>query len=168
MDQAFSQALNRGYRRIGFCLPENASKGGVDANWMAGYLIAQMQLPKSRCLPAFIGSPKSTDLKAFKKWYDRWKPDVLVTLLGEERMWIEQMGMNYPSELALVCLNCPTNSDYSGINENNRFVGETVADHVINLVTRNERGLPRYPKVILTEGCWQEGESLPGRSVSAK
>ncbi|WPJ96123.1 LacI family DNA-binding transcriptional regulator [Coraliomargarita algicola] len=161
MDQAFSQALARGYRRIGFCLPENASLGGVDANWMAGYLIAQMQLPRSRCLPAFIGAPMTTELKSFQKWYERWKPDVLVSLIGEERVWIEQMGLDFPKELAIVCLNCPTDSDYSGINENNRFVGETVADHVINLVTRNERGLPEFPKVILTEGYWQEGTSLP-------
>jgi LacI family transcriptional regulator len=161
MDQAFSQALARGYQRIGFCLPENASKGGVDANWMAGYLIAQMQLPRSRCLPAFIGSPNATDLKLFQQWYERWKPDVLVSLIGEERTWLEQMGLDYPRELALVCLNCPSGSEFSGMNENNQFVGETVADHVINLVTRTERGLPKYPKVILTEGFWQEGESLP-------
>ncbi|AHF91071.1 LacI family transcriptional regulator [Opitutaceae bacterium TAV5] len=163
MDHAFARLVKRGCRRIGFCLPKNAVRG-VDANWIAGYLVAQAQIPKARRLPVFVGTIHDTPLATFRAWHKRWKPDGLVTLLGEEARWLETMGV---SPLArggdaggggtlLVCLNRPANSPFPGIDENNTLVGEMACDLVVNQLTHNERGLPEHRREILVEGAWVE------------
>lgn len=162
MDLAFSEACRRGYLRIGFCLPDMAVHG-VDANWMAGFLIGQSHLPKTRRLPPFVGTVRDTSLEKFRVWYDRWRPDVLITLLGEEVQWTRELKLSIPHDLGLICLNRPEGSPFTGIDENNEVVGATACDLVVNQITHNERGLPPHPKAILIEGTWHEGASLPVR-----
>lgn len=161
MDFAFAEVLRRGYSRIGLCLPAHAI-AGVDSNWMAGYLVGQSHLPKARRLPPFVGAIHETPLELFREWHARWKPDVLITLLGEEAQWLRALNLDYGA-VGLVCLNRPAKSDLAGIDENNEVVGATACDLVVNQITHNERGLPKHPKVILIEGSWREGVSLPGR-----
>ncbi|RRJ94307.1 LacI family transcriptional regulator [Opitutaceae bacterium TAV4] len=158
MDRAFAELLARGCKRIGFCLPKNAVRG-VDANWMAGYLVAQAQLPKARRLPAFIGTIHDTPLDTFRAWHDRWQPDGLITLLGEEARWLTALHRspyNRETGVLLVCLNRPADSPFPGIDENNTLVGEMACDLVVNQLTHNERGLPEHRREILVEGRWIE------------
>jgi LacI family transcriptional regulator len=161
MDHIFGEVTRRGYRRIGLCLPTNAV-GGVDSNWMAGYLVGQSHLPRSCRLPLFVGTVHDKSTDSFHAWYERWRPDVLITLFGEERLWLESLGHTF-AEVGLVCLNCPPKSDLSGMDENNVEVGATACDLVVNQITHNERGLPSTPKLILIRGKWKEGVSLPGK-----
>lgn len=163
MDCAFDKISTRGYQRIGFSLPHNAIKG-VDSNWMAGYLVAQAQLPQSRCIPPFIGSIHDTELKSFSHWYERWRPDALITLLGEEMQWLKEMGLAVPKDLALVCLTRPQNSPFSGIENNEFAVGAAACEMVLHQMIHNERGPPALPKTILIEGEWCEGNSLPKKN----
>lgn len=165
MDFVFAETLRRGYKRVGFCLQRRAV-AGVDANWMAGYLVGQSHLPKSRRLPPLIGTIHDTTKNVFRTWYERWKPDVIITLIGEELQWMQALGLDY-DELGLVCLNRPVLSDLSGIDENNEVVGATACDIVVNQITHNERGPPPHPKIILIEGIWKEGASLPLKTIEA-
>lgn len=158
MDCVFAEVLRRGCSRVGLCLPRHAI-AGVDSNWMAGYLVGQSHLPKARRLPPFVGTVHDTTAEAFRDWHARWKPDVLITLLGEECQWLRTLGLDY-SKLGIVCLNRPARSNLTGIDENNEIVGATACDLVVNQITHNEYGLPAHPKLILIKGTWREGETL--------
>ncbi|MDR1282057.1 MAG: LacI family transcriptional regulator, partial [Opitutaceae bacterium] len=156
MDRAFAELAARGCKRIGFCLPENAVRG-VDVNWMAGYLVAQVQLPKHRRLPPFVGTIHDTPLETFRTWHDRWQPDGLITLLGEEARWLAALHRSPRDKktgVILVCLNRPAGSPFPGIDENNTLVGEMTCDLVVNQLTHNERGIPEHRREILVEGRW--------------
>ncbi len=158
MDRAFDELLKRGCKRIGFCLPRNAVRG-VDANWMAGYLVAQAQLPKTHRLPAFVGTIHDSTLEKFRAWHEHWQPDGLITLLGEEAQWLTALHLSPHDRhngTLLVCLNRPANSPFPGMDENNTLVGEMACDLVINQLTHNERGLPEHRREILVEGRWIE------------
>lgn len=161
MDVTFAEILRRGYKRIGFCLPRPAI-AGVDANWMAGYLVGQSHLPRARRLTPFIGTVHDTPTAVFRDWLRRTRPDVIITLLGEEAEWMRRLSVDF-GQLGLACLNLSSSSNLSGIDENNKVVGQTACDIVVNQITHNERGLPSHPKVILVEGSWREGVSLPGK-----
>ncbi|EIP99432.1 transcriptional regulator [Opitutaceae bacterium TAV1] len=160
VERAYAEVHRRGYRRIGLCLPEVAING-VDSNWMAGYLVSQMRIPGAVRIPPFAGNVHDTPLKTFRVWHDRWRPDVLLTLLGEEEQWTRALHLSIPDDLALVCLNRPPDSPLAGIDENNVVVGATACDLVVNQLTHNECGLPAHPKTILIDGIWIDGLSLP-------
>ncbi|RRJ97575.1 LacI family transcriptional regulator [Opitutaceae bacterium TAV4] len=167
VERAYTEVYRRGYRRIGLCLPEVAING-VDSNWMAGYLVSQIRIPGAVRIPPFAGNVHETPLKTFRVWHDRWRPDVLLTLLGEEEQWTRALGLAIPDDLALVCLNRPPDSSLAGIDENNVVVGATACDLVVNQLTHNERGPPSHPKTILIDGNWHDGWSLPSEKKKSR
>ncbi len=163
VDLAVAKALERGYQRIGMCLPPDTQRG-IESNWLAGYLVCESHLPRNRRIPLFQGNLKDSSRQDFERWFERWKPDVLITLVGEEAAWLRQLGIGF-DQVGLVCLNLPPDSSLSGVVENNEDVGATACDIIVNKLTHNERGLPNRPRLILIDGSWNDGESLPGRQT---
>ncbi|PTY06029.1 LacI family transcriptional regulator [Verrucomicrobia bacterium LW23] len=159
VDLAFQKVLERGYLRIGMCLPA-AACNGVDSNWLAGYLVCESHLPARRRIPLFKGTIHDTPTEKFRAWHERWKPDVILSLMGEETHWLKQIGI--PREaMRIVCLNLQPGSPLSGIVENNYDVGAAATDIVVQKLNHNERGLPAHPRLLLIDGSWKEGNSLP-------
>jgi LacI family transcriptional regulator len=161
---AFKKLVGRGYERIGFVLPPSALNP-KDRNWLAGYLASQFSLPKARQLPVFIGSIHSCSVNKFRRWRDRWKPDALLCLLGEELEWMNQIGISPLEDMALVCLNRPVKSEFSGVEENSFLVGKLACDIVVNRIIHNERGLTDLPRRLLVPGTWVDGKTLPAQKL---
>lgn len=159
---AFDELLRRGYRRIGISLPPNALNP-KDSNWLAGYLAKQYHLPKADHMPVFVGSVATCSIDRFREWVERWRPDALLCLLGEELIWMKELNISPQHDMGLVCLNRPLKSDLTGINENNFDVGRLTCDMVITHIIHNERGLPAVPRLVLVNGVWMEGNTLPKR-----
>ncbi len=156
---AFAQLHERGYQKIGVCLPPEAI-GGVDLNWQAGFLLERARRRFPSPIPQFVGKPGQCPIDKFKKWIDRNKPEALVTLVGHEMEWLDNLGLKCPEDIGLICVNRPLQSTLSGMEENHLVIGATVADLVVAQITRNEFGLPEHPKLILIEGSWVEGKTL--------
>ena len=161
---AFEEVDARGYERIGLALPTGALNP-KDRSWLAGYLACQYDLPKFRQIPVFVGSVPEGSEEKFRRWHGKWKPDALLCLLGEELEWLERLSPR--NDIALVCLNRPGGSEFSGVEENNRLVGELTCDIVVNHIIHNERGLTDHPRLILAKGTWVEGKTLPARKPVA-
>jgi Transcriptional regulators len=155
----FRQLESRGYKRIGVCLPPEAVTG-VDLNWQAGFLLEKKLNKSLATVPQFVGKPGLTPISKFRNWLNRYKPDAIVSLIGHELEWLRELGLSAPEDVGLACVNRPTNSKLSGIEENHQVIGAAITDLVVAQVTRNEFGFPPYPKLILIEGTWVEGETL--------
>lgn len=162
---AFDELKGRGYERIGLALPTSALNSR-DRNWLGAYLACQYDLPKSRQIPVFIGSVPEGSEEKFRCWHAKWKPDALLCLQGEEHVWVKQHSPK--DEMALVCLNRPTDSDFTGVEENNVLVGEMICDLVVNHIIHNERGMSVHPRLILVKGNWKEGKTLSPREAPAQ
>jgi LacI family transcriptional regulator len=162
VERSFAELARRGYERIGLSLPHSALNP-VDRSWLGAYLAKIHHLPRSRQIPIFVGAPETTSLKSFREWYEKWRPEALLCLQGEEWRWIKKMNLS-PLKVGLVCLNRPLGSNFSGTEENNTLVGEIACNVVINHLRDNERGLPAHPQNIFVEGTWVEGETLPARN----
>jgi LacI family transcriptional regulator len=114
-------------------------------------------------IPPFVGEASATaSLDSFRKWNKQWRPDSLLCLQGEELKWL-QLGISFQNEMALVCLNRPAESDYTGVTENNTLIGKLTCDIVINHIIHNVRGLSPHPSLISVKGDWIEGSTLPDR-----
>ena len=160
LHRAYAELVGRGYARIGLSLPPS----GIDpkgCDWLGPYLATVHHFPRSRQMPVFFGSTKTAPLKSFRSWYEKWRPDALLCLLGEELEWMQAMGLSPLKEMGLVCLNRPLGSKFSGIEENNALVGDLACAVVVNHLRGNELGLPEHPQRILVEGTWVEGKTLP-------
>lgn len=165
VDIAYHELLARGYTRIGLSLPPSALNSN-DSNWLSGYMVSQYYRPPETHIPLFVSS-QTAPCEGFRDWYQRWKPDALLCLIGEELEWMKAIGLSPLRDMALVCLNRPTDSHFSGVDEDNVFVGETACNIVVDQITHNTRGIPERPRLILVDGKWTEGETLPSRKPSS-
>ena len=55
----------------------------------------------------------------------------------------------------------------SGMKKNSFQIGEMAVDLVIDMLHRNERGIPIYPYLLMVEGSWVEGNTLRPASSSS-
>jgi LacI family transcriptional regulator len=159
VDTAFARLAEKGYRRIGMCLPPEAYEG-VDYSWRERHLLWQQRLSPRQRVPLFVGKPGLTPLAKFKAWLQRWKPDAVIGLVGHEKEWLDQLGLSQPAEIGLACLNRPPDSPLAGVEENLDTVGAAAMDAVANRILHNEYGLPEHPRLVLIEGSWKDGETL--------
>ena len=159
VELAFRKLRERGYQRIGMCLHSAAWKG-VDASWRAGFYLAGDEVPAGQRLQPFIGYPGETPLPAFKKWLKENRPDAIISLLGHEMFYLNQLKMKVPEDMGLACVNRPISSEFSGVEENHAQVGAAVAELVISGILRNDYGAHPHNKLVLIDGSWVDGQTL--------
>lgn len=160
---AFQRVMEKGYKRIGLVLPKTALSPHHIKEWLGSYLACQLWVPPGQRLAPLLGSPKDTTLDEFAAWRNRWKPDALLCLWGEEMQWVDALGLSF-KQLAVACVNRSRGSIFSGVDENNGKVGETLCDVVVNQLTHNEHGFPKHRQTVHIKGDWIEGETLPGKT----
>jgi LacI family transcriptional regulator len=101
-----------------------------------------------------------------REWIEKVNPDVII---GEQIFWdmLGEMGWKVPDRVAFVSVFW---SQYwpnvGGVDQDAEAIGRNVVDLVVGQLVRNERGLPRNPKLLLSEGIWMDGPSCPNRLVT--
>ncbi len=137
----------------------------VPSHWMAGFLEWQWEYGDLPKLEPFIGTVHETSSADFRTWFRRWKPDGLITIIGDEAPRLRAMGIklrgvdadaNDRKALQVVCVNRPHNSLFPGVDANNERVGRKAAETVINQLIHNQYGPPEHPNEILVTGHWIE------------
>ena len=144
----------RGYRRPGLILspPVNVR---TRSNILGAYLADQ------RAQPAGSRIDPLMEDKVTKSTLGRWLAaervdSVLLTDYPlEYQGWIRDLGYAVPEEMGIALLSRSGETDgIAGIDEQMEQLGESNARFVISLLRHNERGLPRFPRYTLVEGCW--------------
>ena len=118
--------------------------------------------PRENWLPFFAGAHGISALQIFRKWLSKWRPDVLLTLSGQELKWLETLDLKVPEDIGLACLSQPTRGDCSRVDEKGDEVGATALDLVTAKIARNEYGPPTHPRVTMIEGRWVDGLTTRG------
>jgi LacI family transcriptional regulator len=164
---AFEELWCRGCRRIGFVCKEYhepESRHRLVAAYMrllslyreAGAAdIEVLALAEWRKEPVFA-------------WYERWRPDAIITLDWDLGRWFPQAGVRVPEQLSVVLVNqCPNFPMFSGINPNYELLGAAAVDLIAEQINNNETGLPKSPKEVLVRGIWEEGTQVrPVKAVA--
>lgn len=155
---AIRELLARGHRRVGLVLLE-ANDERVDHNWLAGYLVAQQQMPAAARLPHLFTA--AWDEAAFRAWFRRHRPDAIVTKSPEVLPALARLGVPVPEKVGVAFLTLPrVNGEFSGVDENPQVVGAAAADYLAGMIHRNERGVPAMPQRVLIEGSWIDGRTV--------
>lgn len=160
MDCAVSKAAGLGYRRIGLALPINAATRSLHC-WEAAYQFRQFNLkPKERMLPCIYDPRNMHDLK---KWLSSQKPDCVIGVT-DTYLALQKLGFRVPQQIAFATL-VQENivPELAGINLPHDLIASKAVDIVVENLRANRRGLPANPELILYDGTWVDGGSLPGR-----
>jgi len=149
-----------GYRRPGLALRASLDQG-AHHHWTGAFLVDQRARKPSERVPLLVEPDGEWKQPVFERWFERSRPDVVLGLQEEILEWIQGMGWRVPQEAGFVHLNCPdTSGRYAGIYHNGLEVGAAAVDFLVDMIHRNERGIPPVPKWLLVEGAWQNGATV--------
>ncbi|EIQ02079.1 transcriptional regulator [Opitutaceae bacterium TAV1] len=145
----------RGYRRIGMAI-RNEDNDHSENRLAGGFMSQFPRLPAGRRIPIFFWDDYHA--AGFADWFYEWGPDAVLTLLPVVRDWLRDLDLRAPADVGLASLNLQSNhAAWSGINQNNRMIGATALELVVEQINHNEQGVPREPKTVMTKGGWTDG-----------
>jgi LacI family transcriptional regulator len=169
---AFRELQRRGYARIGTVLGNQFVCGHRGGNkWFPGYLDAQSTLPAADRIPIFTGSTPMPGGSftaeiyrklpgEFRRWLRKWKPSALITLVGNEKKWLDDLNLRIPADLGLVCLAQTAGAAFAGIDEKGDVIGAAALSLVAAKIAHHEYGFPAHPTVTMIEGRWMDGPTV--------
>lgn len=172
---AFNELRRLGYKRIGTVLGETFTYGNrYGTKWYTGYLECQNGIPAKERIPVFAGDNQPGESRVpvfaggsgekamtqFRDWFSKWKPDVILTLTGKEKEWLDAMNLKIPQDVGLACLSQPSDNRYARIDEKGDVVGAAALEQVAAQIVRNEFGPPSHSRITMIEGRWVPGTTL--------
>lgn len=168
---AFQKALDAGYRRIGFVLPDWYDSY-VNHAWSAGFLTSQLKAPEQDRIPLKLfktepGKP-GVPVSEFEQWRHKHQPEVIISYSEFVKSAFETLQICTPEDFAYIDI-CPESKagEHAGVFNNCLRVGELAVEILAGQLQQNQIGLPDYPTVTKVEGTWIEGTSLPQKSLEA-
>lgn len=161
VEMAYAKALATGHHRIGALFTDI-----IDLRAGGRYSAAYLQIQeRQRNLPALpILHLKTAEPGPMVEWIEAHKPDLIFGMGLRTLQRLRELGYSIPGDFSYIGLELPMQQEtVSGIHSNHELVAEAAVDLVINQINANERGLPQFPKTVLIDGYWMEGQSLQPR-----
>ncbi len=144
----------RGYKRIGVALGRQVSKI-VAHNWIASIMMYQYEQGPTAATCLIY---EESDRVELQQWMTKNKPDAMVVSDIALLDWFAEMKIRIPEDLGVVPLE--RLPGYACLDQKPNMVGAAAIDLIVNMIQRNEPGLPGDPKVVMVEGAWVEGPSV--------
>lgn len=158
MQLALQKIRELGYKRIGLALREDEDELQL-RQWSSAFL-SEKKPADSHVLPLIIKSSQWNETY-FKKWFLKYKPDVIIGSCQEIIPWLNLLGEKIPQDVGYVDMSCESESSpYSGIFQNPQAIGSNAVDFLAGLVQRYEIGIPSIAQSLLVEGRWITGKSV--------
>jgi LacI family transcriptional regulator len=154
----------RHYVRIALILSEDQDRL-ADYSFFAGFHYEEKYQEEgvvfsSFRLPTWQSTP---DLRQkIRLWIEQNRPEVII---GEKVVWetLQEMGWRVPQDVAFASLFWSSSwSHIGGVDQCPEITGANTVDLVAAQLLSNERGVPATPKLLLNEGRWMDGPSIPG------
>jgi LacI family transcriptional regulator len=162
MGTLFGELERRDYQRVGLVNLREHDKR-VDNNWLAAYLVEQTRLPPEHQLPPLVLEQWNT--RTFLEWVEEYRPDAIVTRLPDVLCSLRRAGYSVPEDVGVAYHTLDEkNCCLSGMKKNSFQIGVMAVDLLIDMLHRNERGIPVHPYLLMVEGSWVEGNTLRSRS----
>ncbi|MGF1529986.1 MAG: LacI family DNA-binding transcriptional regulator [Puniceicoccaceae bacterium] len=176
LELALQTVRMRGYQRPGLLLSHGMDER-VRRAWSGMYLSDQLDRPVRERVPLLF--KKEVTRALFERWFERHRPDVVISNEYEVDEWLEDLGLKVPSEIGIVRMDTapigrlplekirwrPSGVYYSGINQKFEQIGAAAVDTLVGQILNGERGIPKDSKLVQIRGEWLDGETLLDRTV---
>lgn len=151
----------RGYSRAGMILPPVFTMGDeMGMQWALAYHGEQRKCPPKERIPLLVAKGWTDPVGPFRKWYLKWKPDAMLTLVGVEERWVREMKLKIPDQVGIACLVRPQGGHFAGIEPTGEEEGRVAVDRLVEKMAKNEYGIPQFPVQTVIEGKWRDGETV--------
>lgn len=159
--RAVEESLRLGYQRPALVLDGTIDEL-VNRRFTAGFLTAQRDfLRRGRTRPFLEVDRARDDLTSFQRWFERERPDVILTLYHEVRSWLTEIGLSVPGDLGLVQLEWRADhSDWAGMNQRNDIAGAAAVDMLVGLIHSGQTSIPEFPVGTLVGSSWVAGDTV--------
>lgn len=158
METTFQKLLDLGYRRPGLAMADDSDLR-TGHRWSAAFRSEQCLLPARRRVPLLLS--KNFDRESFVTWFTKYRPDVVVALWPQVLDWLLEMGEKVPETTGFALFSVPDpEGSISGVWANPELIGEKAVEFLIDMIHRNECGVPDVPLCILVDGTWIAGDTL--------
>ncbi|MEZ0216492.1 MAG: LacI family DNA-binding transcriptional regulator [Rariglobus sp.] len=151
----------RGYRRIGFVTTRETDER-TDQNFRAGFLSEQHDfLPENRIPPLLLADTTiATECAEFAVWYRKHKPDVILYIYPTVAEFLKRLKIT-PDKCGSASLSVTSrDGGLAGVYQNDPLIGRKAVDFLIDMLHRNERGIPPHRFQFFVESEWVEGTSI--------
>ncbi len=154
-----TKALEQGSRRIGFVLPPGLDERTI-FHYRSTYLGYRDLVGPDKLAPILFANP--AEKAPFAKWLKEHNPDTIIapgTITTTEIS--KRLLAASPAQRRIKVINLSVddpNGGQAGIYQDAEALGNEAVNHVIELIHRAEKGLPRHPKTVMLPGIWT-GES---------
>ena len=99
-------------------------------------------------------------------WYTNRQPDVILSHDAWIIGWLEKLGRRVPEDAGFVQLSVEDDGhNRTGIGLNPSGMGKVAVDLLVEMIRRNERGVPASPQTVLLETSWVEGGTISPRPL---
>ncbi len=175
---AVQRVVAAGYKRIGFVMHRGWDHA-VDHYWTAGFLCEQQHLDDADRIPAHIfpgpqpmeawlnehNAPVTVDAAEFRLWYERHRPEVIVSKAAFVLPILKTMGLRVPRDVAFVDIFLDeTTGAIAGVRQNHETVGALSVEILASQLQHNKYGVPEIPTTTFVEGTWFAGATCPPRA----
>jgi len=158
MGTLFSELTRRGYRRVGLVNLRNQDER-VDHNSLAAYLVEQSHLCAGQAISPLI--LESWHDHEFLHWVRDFRPDAIVTKLPDVLSSLKRARYRVPEDIGVAFHSLDeSRSGLSGMKKNSFQIGVMAVDLLVDMLHRNERGIPTLAYLLMVEGTWCEGRTV--------
>lgn len=165
LDCVMRKATAAGYRRIGLALPVSAATRSLHC-WEAAYQYHQVNLARPSRVPPCVFEP--TRPRELETWLLRAEPDCVIGV-AETYLALREFDPHWSKKIGFATLvQEPHLPEVAGIKLPHGLIASKAVDIVVENLRANRIGLPRDPELILYDGSWVDGPSLPGRTPRKK
>lgn len=160
MGLCLQEAERRGYRRIGLAMNRRLDPE-VRYAFSGRFLSWREMQPESQRVPLIEGEDSVISPEVFLAWLKRLRPDCVLCM--SENLARVAEGLPAKKRPGIVLLPTRGNRHFSGLDARPHDVGRTTVNLMARELYLNHTGTPPVPEVVLVEGVWQEGNTLPPR-----
>lgn len=179
---AMQHVMAAGYRRIGFVMHRGWDYS-ADHYWTAGFLCEQQNVEESERIPAYIfpgpepvegwfaeyGAPAVVDTEDFRRWFERYRPEVILSKAEFVLPTLKKLGLRVPRDVAFADLFLDSISGATaGVRQNHTTVGALAVELLAGQLQQNKFGVPEFPTTTFVEGTWFDGKTCPPKKKTAK
>lgn len=150
----------QGFQRIGY-VTTALGEARTNGHWSSGFswAITEGGRVPPAVPPLTIANDDTAPLAA---WFRKHRPDVIASTCPAATLRrLREMGLRVPQDVSLACAALNDDARFvAGISEHPEMIGAAAVDSVVELLHKDERGVPAVPRRLTIPGSWTEGPSL--------
>lgn len=150
----------QGFERIGY-VSTAAGEARTNGQWSSGFAWAVTDAGRAPVLipPLFV---TNEDTRPIGPWMRRHRPEVIASTCPTATLRrLREMGLRVPQDISLACAALNDDARFiAGITEHPELIGAAAVDSVVELLHKDERGVPPRPHRLTIPGSWTDGPSV--------